>query len=117
MSKASGKCFKCGKRGHLWTKCESKGKILPNTLVYQEPHKDLVSTPKPEVQKPNVDPKETSTKPKKIITINDLQKEIKETRSEVQSLRENLANLKVNHDHRLEHLENILQIKKDGTSL
>ena len=97
--KASGKCFKCGKRGHLRTKCENKERILTN----------LVSTPKPEVQKPKVDPKVKSTKPKKAVTVNDLQKEIKDTKSKVQSLRENLASLKANHNQRLEHLENTLR--------
>ena len=113
-----GKCFKCGKRGHLQTKCESKERILANTIVCQDPHKNLASTSKPKVQKPGVDPKVMSTKPKKKVTVNDLQKEIKDTKYEVQSLRENLASLKVNHNLRLEHLENTLhQGNEEGTSL
>ena len=45
-----------------------------------------------------------STKPKKKVTINDLQKEIKDTKSKVQSFRENLTSLKANLNQRLEHL-------------
>ena len=117
VSKASGKCFKCGKRGHLRTKCESKARILTNTIVCQDPYEDSANTPKPEVQKPEVNPKILSTKPKKKVTVNDLQKEIKDTKSEVQSLRESLASLKANHNQRLEHLENTLhQDNEQGTS-
>ena len=47
--KAPGKCFKCGKRGHLRTKCESKDRTLTNTIVSHKPHKDLVSTLKPRI--------------------------------------------------------------------
>ena len=117
VSKASGKCFKCGKRGHLRTKCESKARILTNTIVCQDPYEDSANTPKPEVQKPEVNPRILSTKPKKKVTVNDLQKEIKDTKSEVQSLRESLASLKANHNQRLEHLENTLhQDNEQGTS-
>ena len=58
-----------------------------------------------------------STKPKKKVTVNDLQQEIKDTKSEVQSLKESLASLKANHNQRLEHLENTLhQDNEQGTS-
>ena len=58
-----------------------------------------------------------STKPKKKVTVNDLQQEIKDTKSEVQSLRESLASLKANHNQMLEHLENTLhQDNEQGTS-
>ena len=40
--------------------------------------------------------------------VNDLQKEIKETYSEVQTLRENLTTLRIDHNQRLRHLENTL---------
>ena len=106
--KASRKCFKCGKKGHLRTKCESKERILANTTVCQEPHKDLVSTPNPEVKKPEVGSEFMITKPKKKVTINDLPKEIKDTRSEVHSLKKNLASLRSDHNQRLKHLENTL---------
>ena len=106
--KASRKCFKCGKKGHLRTKCESKERILTNTTVCQEPHKDLVSTPNPEVKKPEVGSEFMITKPKKKVTINDLPKEIKDTRSEVHSLKKNLASLRSDHNQRLKHLENTL---------
>ena len=43
--KASSKCFKCGKRDHFRTKCESKDRTLTNTIVCHKPHKDLVNTP------------------------------------------------------------------------
>ena len=98
-----GKCFKCGKRGHLRTKCESKNGTLTN--VDNEP----VSTFEPRIQAPQEDvPKAKSTKPKKDITVNDLQKEIKETYSEVQTLKENLTTLRIDHNQRLKHLENTL---------
>ena len=63
-------------------------------------------------------PEAKSTRPKKEITINDLQKEIKETYSEVQTLKENLASLRFNHNQRLKHLKNTLhQGNEKGTSL
>ena len=34
ISKASGKCFSCGKRGHFRKECKQKAKALINTLVY-----------------------------------------------------------------------------------
>ena len=34
ISKASGKCFNCGKRGHFRKECKQKAKALINTLVY-----------------------------------------------------------------------------------
>ena len=78
--KPKGKCFKCGKRGHLRTKCENKDRTLNNPIVCNEP----TSTSKPKIQAPQVVvPEAKSTKPKKEVTVNDLQKEIKETRSEV----------------------------------
>ena len=65
--RVTGKCFKCGKRGHLRTKCDSKDRTLTN--ISNEP----VSTSEPRIQEPQVDvPKAKSTKPKKDITVNDL---------------------------------------------
>ena len=46
--KASGKCFKCRKRGHLRIKCEGKDRALASTNV---------STPVPGVPEPKVGPK------------------------------------------------------------
>ena len=67
--KASGKCLKCGKRGHLRTKCESKDGTLTNTIVCNEP----ASTSEPRIQAPQVVvPEAKSTRPKKEITVNDL---------------------------------------------
>ena len=43
--KPKGKCFKCGKRGHLRTKCESKNRALTNTIVSNE----SASTSEPKV--------------------------------------------------------------------
>ena len=113
--KASGKCFKCGKRGHFRTKCESKDRTLINAIVYNEP----ASTSEPKIQVPReVVPEVKGTKPKKEVTVNDLQKEIKETKSEVQTLKENLASLRFNHDQRLEHLKQTLhQSNEKETSL
>ena len=39
ISKASGKCFNCGKRGHFRTKCKQKAKALMNTLVTNQTSK------------------------------------------------------------------------------
>ena len=39
ISKASGKCFNCGKRGHFRTECKQKAKALINTLVSDQPSK------------------------------------------------------------------------------
>ena len=39
ISKASGKCFNCGKRGHFRTECKQKAKALINTLVGDQPSK------------------------------------------------------------------------------
>ena len=112
--KPKGKCFKCGKSGHLRTKCENKDRTLNNPIVCNEP----TSTSKPKIQAPQVVvPEAKSTKPKKEVTVNDLEKEIKETRSEAQTLRENLATLRFNHNQRLKHLENTLhQDNEEGTS-
>ena len=61
-------------------------------------------------------PEVKSTKPKKEVTVNDLQKEIKETYSEVQTLRKNLTTLRIDHNQRLRHLENTLhQGNKEGS--
>ena len=49
------------------------------------------------------------TKSKKEVTVNDLQKEIKETKSKVRSLEQEVTILRVDHnlfDQRLKHLEN-----------
>ena len=54
--RAPGKCFKCGKRGHLRTKCESKDRTFTNTIICNE----LVSTFEPEIRYP----KWLSLKPK-----------------------------------------------------
>ena len=198
ISKASGKCFNCGKRGHFRKECKQKAKALINTLVsdqtskdeifklleldhtdsesysssndqeihqiYQsssEPsrassssssgpdvgmackdgccrnktinvlskheelildlieqiedpvikaqrlsefHKTLVKeTSKPElrIQEPKVDLEKICnrfTKSKKEVTVNDLQKEIKETKSEVRILKQELTILRVDHN-------------------
>ena len=217
ISKASGKCFNCGKRDHFRTECKQKAKALINTLVsdqtnkneifrlleldhsdsesfssssdheihqiYQssfEPsrasfssssgpdigmackdsccrnktinvlskheelildlieqiedptqrlsefHKILVKEPsKPElrIQEPKVDLEKIYnrfTKSKKEVTVNDLQKEIKETKSKVRTLEQEVTILKVDHsllDQRLKHLENTShQCNEEGTS-
>ena len=221
ISKASGKCFNCGKKGHFKKECKQKAKALINTLVsdqtnkdeifklleldrsdnessssssdhdihqiYQsssEPsrasfsssssldvgmackdsccrnktinvlskpeelildlieqiedpvikaqrlsefHKTLVKEPsKPElrIQEPKVDLKKIYnrfTKSKKKVTVNDLQKEIKETKSEGRTLKQELTILRVDHnflDQRLKQLENTShQGNEEGTSI
>ena len=60
------------------------------------------------------------TKSKKEVTISDLQKEIKETKSKVKSLEQEVTILRVDHsflDQRLKHLENTsYQGNEEGTS-
>ena len=77
-------------------------------------HKTLVkeaSTSKPRFQEPKVDLEKIYnrfTKSKKEITINDLQKEINDTKSEARTLRQELIILKVDHglmDQRIKNLE------------
>ena len=87
------------------TKCENKDRTLTNTIICNDP----ASTSKPNIQAPQVVvPEAKSTRPKKEAIVNDLQKEIKETRSEVQTLRENLATLRFDENQRLTYLENTL---------
>ena len=220
ISKASGKCFNCGKRGHFRTECKQKAKALINTLVsdqtskneifrlleldhsesksstsssdheihqiYQsssEPsrassssssgpdigmackdsccrnktinvlskheelildlieqiedpvikaqrlsefHKTLVKEPsKPDlkIQEPRVDLEKIYnrfTKSKKEVTVNDLKKEIKETKTKVKSLEEKVTILRVDRgllDQTLKYLENTShQGNEEGTS-
>ena len=60
------------------------------------------------------------TKSKKEVTINELQKEIKETKSKVRTLEQEVTIFKVDHsllDQRLKHLENTShQGNEEGTS-
>ena len=79
-------------------------------------HETLVretSEPKPRIQEPKVDLEKIYnrfTKNKKEVTVNDLQKEIKETKLEVRILKQELTILRVDHnflDQRVKHLENI----------
>ena len=78
-------------------------------------HETLVrETDKPElrIQEPKVDLEkiyDRFTKSKKEVTVNDLQHEIKETKSKVRSLEQEVTILRVDHnlfDQRLKHLEN-----------
>ena len=89
-------------------------------------HKALVKEPSKlelRIQEPKVDLKKIYnrfTKSKKEVTINDLQKEIKETKSKVKSLEQEVTILRVDHnflDQRLKHLENTShQVNEEGTS-
>ena len=60
------------------------------------------------------------TKSKKEITVQDLQKEIKDTKSEMRNLKQELVILRVDHslmDQRVKHLENTShQGNEEGTS-
>ena len=68
------KCFKCGKRSHLRTKCENKDGTLINI------RNELVSTSEPRVQASQADVlKAKSAKPKKEVTVNDLRKKSKKS--------------------------------------
>ena len=51
IPRASGKCFKYGKRGHFITKCNSKTRNLTSTID-SKPHEDIDSTSAPKVQIP-----------------------------------------------------------------
>ena len=42
ISKASGKCFSCGKRGHFRKECKAKAKSLINTLISDQTSKDEI---------------------------------------------------------------------------
>ena len=42
VSKVSGKCFNCGKRGHFRIECKQKAKALINTLVSDQPSKNEI---------------------------------------------------------------------------
>ncbi|XP_065617381.1 uncharacterized protein LOC136062357 [Quercus suber] len=205
IPKASGKCFNCGKKGHLRKKCKAKAKTLINTLISDQAGKDEIfkllklnhsdsetssskirqiyqsssessrvssntssssneaiacmdsccrnktinvlskqeellldlieqikdpvtkaqkltefkrtlvketSKPETKLQEPKVDLEQIYkrfTKSKKEVTVNDLQKEIKETKSEVRTLKQELTILRVDHnflDQRLKNLEN-----------
>ena len=89
-------------------------------------HKALVKEPSKlelRIQEPKVDLKKIYnrfTKSKKEVTVNDLQKEIKETKSKVRSLEQEVTILRVDHnflDQRLKHLENTShQGNEKGTS-
>ena len=88
-------------------------------------HETLVrETDKPElrIQEPKVDLEKIYnrfTKSKKEVTVNDLQHEIKETKSEIRTLKQELTILRVNHnflDQRLKQLENTShQGNEEGT--
>ena len=89
-------------------------------------HKTLVretSKPEPRTQELKVDLEKIYnrfTKSKKEVTVNDLQKEIKETKSKVRTLKQEITILRVDHnflDQRLKHLENTShQGNVEGTS-
>ena len=88
-------------------------------------HETLVrESDKPElrIQEPKVDLEKIYnrfTKSKKEVTVNDLQHEIKETKSEIRTLKQELTILRVNHnflDQRLKQLENTShQGNEEGT--
>ena len=42
IPKTSGKCFKCGKRGHFQKECKAKAKSLINTLVSDQASKEEI---------------------------------------------------------------------------
>ena len=89
-------------------------------------HKTLVkeaSISKPRIQEPKVDLEKIYnrfTKSKKEVTIQDLQKEIKDNKSEMRNLKQELTILRVDHslmDLRVKHLEHTSQGNEEGTSL
>ena len=89
-------------------------------------HETLVretSKPKPRIQEPKVDLEKIYnrfTKSKKEVTVNDLQHEIKETKSDVKTLKQELTILRIDHnffDQRFKQLENTShQGNGEGTS-
>ena len=42
IPKTSGKCFKCGKRGHFQKECKAKAKSLINTLITDQTSKEEI---------------------------------------------------------------------------
>ena len=81
------------------------------------------SKPEPRIQEPKVNPEKIYnrfTKSKKEVTINDLQHEIKVTKFEVRTFKQELTILRVDHnflDQRLKQLENTShQGNEEGTS-
>ena len=89
------KCGKCGIRGHFRKNCETKALKLGNP----EPQEPSITQPlvqetsKPETQPPKVDFEPIYDRPKKEVKVDDLQRETKETRSEIGTLKQNLQAL------------------------
>ena len=94
------KCSKCGKRGHFRRTCEDKTshpKISNPELQEPSPTQPLAQeTSKTEVQQPKEDLGpiyDRPIQPKKEVKVDDLQRETKETRSEIGALKQNLQAL------------------------
>ena len=83
------KCYGCGKRGHYKKGCEAKTSN-PEPQVPSITQPLAQETSKPEEQQPKMDFEPIYDKPKKEVKIDDLQRETKETRSEIGALKQNL---------------------------
>ena len=96
------KCYGCGKRGHYRRNCEAKtshpkiGNPEPQEPSTTQPLAQETSNPRTKMQQPQVDLEPTYNKdiqPKKEVKIDDLQRETKETRSEIGALKQKLQAL------------------------
>ena len=93
------KCYACGKRGHYRKGCEvktsnlKKGNPEPQEPSTTQPFVQETSNPRTKTQQPKVDFEPIYNKPKKEVKIDDLQRETKETRSEIGALKQNLQTL------------------------
>ena len=96
------KCYRCGKRDHNRKDCKARtlhqmiGNPEPQEPSITQPLVQETSNPRTKTQQPNVDLEPIYDKiiqPKKEVTVNDLQKETKETRSEIGTLKQNLQAL------------------------
>ena len=94
------KCHGCGERGHYKRDCSTRtshlriGDPKPQEPSITQPLNQGTSKPKPRVQQPKVEPiYNRFVQPKKEVKIDDLQRETKETRKEIGTLKQNLQAL------------------------
>ena len=96
------KCYGCGKRGHYKKSCEAKtsnlkiGNPEPQEPSPTQPLVQEISNPRTRTQQPKVNLEPIYNRfiqPKKEVKIDDLQRETKETGSDIGTLKQNLLTL------------------------